>query len=294
MYKIAIGTAVTLFAVTINAFAYGPEVSSTVTTPVFDSQSKSLNKPQSTSTAVTKFTTEKVSQKTAIGHPYLSIMVGVGFAKIGEQQSDTTAEIFGVQVQYFPNKENYYGSPVYGINGGYEFKLGSSGLLALGIGLYESSNYNSKGQVWQKNEDADTNTHAFDYEYKLQSTRLMLEAQLAWQFDLNKIKVIPFISLGAGSSLNFANSYEETAVDVPNPVAGFSSHRNTNFAYQLGAGIAIPFNNEHDRFFVAYKYVDLGKAQFNIRPGDPFLYQLNVGRIKTNEVCVGYTRLFGF
>ena len=291
VYKIIISAAVTLLILTANAVAGTPNTA----TPVFDSKSESLNKSQYTPNVAAKITAKKVFQKTTIGHPYLSVMVGAGFAKIGEQQSDTTAKILDGQTQYLPNKDNYYGSPVYGVNGGYEFKLGSNGLLSLGIGLYESSNYNSKGQIWEVNEPAGININTFDYEYKVQSTRLMLETQLAWRFDLNKIKVIPFILLGAGSSLNFANSYEEKVVGVnPDPVAGFGSHRNTNFTYQLGAGIAIPFNNEHDRFFVAYRYVDLGKARFDIKPGDPFLYQLNVGRIKTNEVCIGYARLFGF
>lgn len=292
VYKIIISAAVTLLILTANAVSGTPNTA----TPVFDSKSEPLNKSQYTPNVAAKITTEKVFQKTIIGHPYLSVMIGAGFAKIGEQQLDTTGEITDGQTQYLPNKKNYYGSPVYGINGGYEFKLGSNGLLSLGIGLYESSNYNSKGQVWQKNEYAGINIHTLDYEYKVQSTRLMLETQLSWQFDLNKIKLAPFILLGAGSSLNFANSYEEKVVDVNSDakVPGFGSNRNTNFAYQLGAGIAIPFNNEHDRFFVAYKYVDLGRARFNIRPGDPFLYQLNVGRIKTNEVGIGYTRLFDF
>lgn len=220
MYKIIISTAVTLLILTTNAVAGGLDIAPFV----FDSKATPPNKPQRTPTVATKITTEKVFQKTIIGHPYLSAMIGAGFAKIGEQQSDTTAGIPGVQSQYFPNKENYYGSPVYGVNGGYEFKLGSNGLLSLGIGLYESSNYNSKGQAWEVNEPAGININNFDYEYKLQSTRLMLETQFAWQFYLNKTKVIPFILLGVGSSLNFANSYEETVVGVnSNPMPGFIS-----------------------------------------------------------------------
>lgn len=229
---------------------------------------------------------EKIGERSAVGHPYLGIMAGASFARLGVRQR---VSVNGLYDEYIPTDN--YSSPVYGVNFGYEFKLGSSGLLSTGVGVYQNLNYISKGQVWD--ESITIGTHNLDYEYRLQSTRFMFENQFAWQIDLNKIKVIPFVLLGVGPSLNFTHSYVDTLV---NPAAtlgpGYQSNRNTSFAYQLGAGFACPIGNDSNRLFAAYKYVDLGTAQFNNNGASDD--QLDVGRIRANEVYIGYTHLFDF
>ncbi len=231
---------------------------------------------------------EKAGKKSAIGRPYFGVMAGIGLARIGdEQQLDTTAVMI--------NDESYeYLPAVYGINGGYEFIGSSNGMLSLGVGVYQNSNYLGNGQVWRVLE-FDGRYHDFDYEYKLQSTRFMLETQFAWQFDFKKIKFIPFVSLGAGPTLNFANSYKEAVVESKVGVRpGFESNRTTGLAYQLGAGIAYPFNADCDRLLVAYRYVDLGKAQFNTIGVIGSTYRLSVEKNRSNEIYIGYTNLFDF
>jgi hypothetical protein len=239
---------------------------------------------------------ENVGEKSVIGHPYLGIMAGMGFAKVDSNQQLDTTVTDDEYDKYLP-ANNLYSAAVYGLNGGYEFIISSNGLLSLGVGVYQSSDYRAKGQVWHVYEP-NGNDHIYDYRYRLQSTRFMFETQFAWQFDFKKIKLIPFISFGVGSALNFANSYEETPVNSSAEVVpGFGSNKNTSFAYQLGAGIACPFSNDRDRLFVAYKYVDLGKAQFNAREmvnGINGTYRLDVKKIIANEIYIGYTHLFNF
>lgn len=69
MRKIAIGTIAVLFIVSTKAFAGRLEIGSAAL--VSDNQSKPLNKSQPTP-----------YEKVAIGHPYLSVLVDAGFAKI--------------------------------------------------------------------------------------------------------------------------------------------------------------------------------------------------------------------
>lgn len=236
------------------------------------------------------------SKKSAVGRPYLGVVAGVGIGKIGgKQQLDTTdlAEYDNYH-GYLP-ANNFYSTAVYGINGGYEFIGSSNGLLSLGVGIYQNSNYRGNGQVWLLNE-FEGKYHISDYAYKLQSTRFMLETQFAWQFDFEKMKLIPFVSFGAGPSLNFVNSYQETVVDttIMSEQSEFRSNRNISFAYQLGAGIAYPFNADYDRVFIAYRYVDLGTTQFNTTGVVGSTYQLSVEKNRSNEIYIGYTHLFDF
>jgi hypothetical protein len=239
---------------------------------------------------------KKAGKKSAIGRPYFGIVVGVGIGRVGgEQQADTTDLMeYNEFYEYLP-ANNFYSAAVYGINGGYEFIGSSNGLLSLGVGVYQNSNYHGSGQIWHVLE-FDGRYHTFDYEYKLQSTRFMLETQFAWQFEFEKMKLIPFVSLGAGPSLNFANSYQETVADttIMSVKSEFRSNRNTSFAYQLGAGIAYPFNADCDRLFIAYRYIDLGTAQFNTTGVVGATYQLSVEKNRSNEIYIGYTHLFDF
>ncbi|MBU0744922.1 MAG: porin family protein [Gammaproteobacteria bacterium] len=241
---------------------------------------------------------EKVNEKSAIGHPYLGVIGGMSIAKIGKDQRDPPNDAINGYDQYLPTNGHKV-ALLYGVNGGYEFKLGPNALLSLGAGIYHNSNFSSDGQVYYNYPPTDIDNssdkeHSFNYKYKLQSIRLMFETQLAWQFDLNKSKLIPFVMCGIGPSWNFANNYEESLVNpLRDPRPGFKSHTKTNFAYQVGAGIAIPFNVDHDRVSIAYRYSNLGKARFDNRETYP-LYQLDIGKIKTQEIYIGYTHLFDF
>jgi opacity protein-like surface antigen len=286
MNKIIIGVVFSLFVVVTNVVAESPTVNSS------NDNYSSLDSHVTDADPINFI--EKTGEKEVDGrgHPYFGVITGSSIAKIGESQLDTTAGIDTGYTQYV-HTNNYYGAFLYGINGGYEFKLGSNGLLSLGLGIYQTTDYHSRGQVWEVDAPSGTSTHQFDYEYKIHSNRFMAEAQFGWQFALKKIKLIPFVSFGIGPSLNFASYYSETAV-YPDASAspGFNSHINTSFAYQLGAGIAYPLTN-YNRLSIAYRYADSGKAHFSSREGYP-AYQLDTGRIRANEVYIGYTHLFDF
>jgi len=164
------------------------------------------------------------------------------------------------------------------------------------LGLYQTTDYRATGDVWNIDESTSTNTHLATYEYKLYSTRLMAETQLAVALDFKNATLMPFISVGIGSSLNAARSYEEKPTDHATFTAsGFKPNLKPSFAYQFGAGLACPFNAGHDRLFAAYRFADLGQAHFKKADNAPSAanMQLDIGKIRAHEVFVGYTHLFG-
>lgn len=234
----------------------------------------------------------KSQKDDALGHPYLGIIAGASLSKIGVQQKG--GAVANVYNQWLPSNGRR-GAGLFGLNSGYEFALDKTVLLAFGLGLYQTTDYRATGDVWSIDESTGTNTHMAKYEYKLYSTRLMAETQFAVELDFKNAKLIPFISLGIGSSLNSARSYEETLTDPTFTASGFKPNLKPSFAYQFGAGIACPFNSDHDRLFAAYRFADLGQAHFKKADNAPATanMQLDTGKIRAHEVFVGYTHLFG-
>lgn len=294
IYEIITVAAFALFSTTATALTEPPETNAVISVLNSDTQYQKtaprFHLFKSLQTSATKLSPLE-------SHPYLSVMAGTGTSnKIGKQQLDTTPGINNGYWQYLSDS-NYYTTIVCGLNGGYEFKLKTDILLSLGLGIYQNLNYHSNGQVWYVylSPVQPQTTHEFNYEYKVLNTRLMLETQLAWPFCINNTRLIPFILLGIGPSLNLANSYQQKVVNSETNwqlLPDFRTKSTISFAYQLGLGMAYPFNSDRSRLFIAYRYVDLGHAYFTGR--EDYLYQLDTGRIRANEVYLGYTHLFNF
>jgi hypothetical protein len=221
-------------------------------------------------------------------HLYLSIMGGLSYANIGEDQYDVTIATSPYYNHYAP-ADNWTGAGVYGVKGGLEVNLSKEYLLSFGLGIYKSINHKAKGRVYIS--EANSDFKMFDYEYFFSSSRTLFETAFSRQFDLNeKIKFIPFIELGMGAFSNHVFNYEEKAANPQaSPGAGFKSNMTTSFSYQIGCGGAITLL-DHDRLFLSYKYVNLGDAQFASKLNKG--YALTVGKSKAHEIYFGYTHLF--
>lgn len=230
----------------------------------------------------------------ALGHSYLGVIAGASIASLGKEQTDTTASSSGTNRKY-TYTDRASSAILYGINGGYEFEIEPNMLWSLGLGIYQGLNYSLKGQELVVSSLSSNSKYYADYTYHVCSTRLMLETQLAWEiFFSYRTKFIPFVFVGAGPALNYANSYQDTLID--SSAAGYPSFKSKSkisFAYQLGVGIAYPFNLDNSRLSISYRYVDLGTARFGDRSSDS-VYRLDTGRIRANEIFIGYTHLFNF
>lgn len=183
------------------------------------------------------------------------------------------------------------------VNGGYEFAgTNHRPAIALGLGVYDTpGKYVYKGQLIEA-AIGDPGSVIDNYKYNINSSRLMLETQFTWTLN----KFLPFINAGIGSAWNRLSNYSESPADGIGYVAvpPFQSHTNINFAWQIGFGAGYAFNfinhtpgGLHERIYLGYRYVDSGNTSFGTR-GAVYPYKLNVGKLISNEVYLGYTHLF--
>lgn len=271
---------------------FGAVVLSVVATNVF--AGPSYQSSHKANADVTYSAIAKSSESLSVSNDslYVGVISGISISKIGKDQTDKTAGLANGYAQYLPTS-NYKTTFLYGLNSGYEFKFNSNWMLSLGLGLYQNTNHSSKGDVWFVYEpDSRWNEHTLSYEYNFRSTRLMAELQIGHQFNLNKFKLIPFVSIGVGPSFNSVSGYSESAVAKnASVINGFGDNTTTDLAYQVGAGIACPFNDDHDRLSIAYRYGNFGKTNLDVASGYPD-YKLDTGKITAHEVYIGYTHLF--
>lgn len=219
-------------------------------------------------------------------YPYLGLTGGLGFSKIGQNNTELVG---GTKPREYRSTSDYDATPVFGVNGGYEFTLQNNLVWSIGLGLYQTLSYESDGEIW---DTTITTEHTLDYTYKVSSTRLMLESEIGMQCNNN---FMPFVTIGIGPSWNHAESYQEKSINSgSDPEAPFLDHTSAAFAYQIGAGIAYSLTAK-DRFSLAYRFVDLGSLHFGNKDNAAHSvspYMLPVGRVKTHEVIFNYTYLF--
>ena len=196
----------------------------------------------------------------------------------------------------YPLDDSHKTTVVFGINGGYEWVgAGIMPAIALGLALDGAGNYDYAGQLIETAIGSPSSV-LYDYRYRINTTRLMAEAQFTWWLG----NFTPFINIGAGSSWNRMSGYKETPVDYTGYVAlpAFKTHTNAHFAYQAGLGIGYAFNfsepdceYKHERVSIGYRYIDLGNASFEGR-GAVYPYSLDMHKLTANEFYLTYTHLF--
>jgi opacity protein-like surface antigen len=229
------------------------------------------------------------------GHTYLGGTIGASKAIMGNS-NPTITYYDGNLTDAYPVHGRQASTAIIGINGGYEFVgAGYMPAIALGLGIYGMpGDYDYKGQLIET-AIGDPSSMLYNYKYHVNSTRLMFETQFTWLFE----KIAPFINIGFGPAWNRLSGYTESPVDSTAYVAlpPFQSRTNTNFAYQLGLGVGYAFNfkrgvsENHDRISLGYRYVNLGNTSFGTR-GAVYPYNLDTGKLTSNEVYLSYTHLF--
>lgn len=198
----------------------------------------------------------------------------------------------------YPLHNRHTNTAIIGLISGYEFeRAGLIPAIALGFGVYGTPGaYDYKGQVIET-AIGDPSSTLYNYQYHVNSTRLMFEAQFTGAL---LEQLAPFITMGMGPAWNRLSGYKESPVDNTGYVAlpPFQSHTNTNFAYQVGLGVGYAFNfdhiaadYQHERISLGYRYANLGDTSFGTR-GAVYPYSLNTGRLSSNEAYLIYTHLF--
>jgi opacity protein-like surface antigen len=233
----------------------------------------------------------------ANGHIFLGGTIGASEAIIGNN-NPTIRYYDGNLTDAYPLHAKHTNTATIGVNSGYAFE--GDGLIpaiALSLGFYGTpGDYDYQGQLIET-AIGDPSSTLYNYQYHVNSTRLIFEAQFAWTL---LEKFAPFINMGIGPAWNRLGDYKENPVDSTGYVAlpPFQSHNNTNFAYQIGLGIGYSFNfdrhvadYQHERISLGYRYVNLGNTSFGTR-GTVYPYSLDIGRLISNEAYLTYTHLF--
>jgi len=230
------------------------------------------------------------------GHIYLGGTLGASMARLGNKTPQISYDD-GNLTDAYPSNGGHSTVTVVGANVGYEF-VGScfKPAIAFGLGVYDTpTEYGYHGQVIET-ALGDPSNALYQYNYNINSVRIMAEAKLTWMIR----QFAPYIDIGVGPVWNHMNGYTETSVDSIGYVAlpPFRSHTNMNLAYQAGLGVGYmfnfvgyPSNFMQERISVGYRYANLGDANFGTR-STTYPYQLDTGKLKTNDVYLTYTHLF--
>ena len=126
-----------------------------------------------------------------------------------------------------------------------------------------------------------------------------------WNFSANillataKINLVkygclsPYINGGIGWSYNRSSDYSEKAIAgvTPRTSPNYGSQTNTQFAYNVGAGIDVQLD-KNLILFAGYEYLNLGNVSGSDGSGSWSGQSLSLGRYSTNLVMVGISYLF--
>lgn len=231
------------------------------------------------------------------GHIYLGASLGGSTAKIGNSSPRISYSSGASITDVYPLDHSRASAPIFSLNGGYEFTGAKwKPAIALGLGIYSNlADDQFDGQLIET-AAGDPSSTLYNYNYHLNSTRIMAEIQLTWMLG----KLSPFINVGAGPAWNQTTGYTEMPVTSTGYVAlpPFQSRTNVNVAWQAGLGVSTAFNFAgsqadfpQERVTLGYRYVNAGTTSFGTR-GSVYPYKLNTGMLTTNEIYLGYTHLF--
>lgn len=216
---------------------------------------------------------------------YLAPEIGLSFARVGQSQLWNLDPI--IKRRFIDNNYNSDATTL-GLGLGYGLLINKDKniLLQLGVGFYNSSNYTSRGHIW---DDDNPNFEDFSYQYNFSSTRLMFEPRIMFRTDS---LLSPFVSGGIGWARNRASNYQEIVLnDNELPERLFASDHKENFAWELGAGIAYKITENLSMNF-AYKFVNLGEGHLGGFVDQTTTDRIKTGTVKTNDFTLSWTFYF--
>ena len=145
---------------------------------------------------------------------------------------------------------------LYGLGGGYSFDMSNQGRMDVGIGWYGDCEHEYKGYIDQY---AKTSLRDFEYKYKVQTQRVVLEG--SWSFPFYQ-QLEGFVTGGIGMRWNKFSNYSTNKLDPKeeSPKPQFNKNTNSAFAWQLGTGVSWAFTPQW-RASVFYLYANNGKAE---------------------------------
>lgn len=158
----------------------------------------------------------------------------------------------------------------------------------LGLRYQHLFSHNITGTIMQYSLPSKVN---YTYNWSIQTEVLSAYTQL----DLVKLKYcMPYINFGLGVAFNRAGAYSETAYPdiTPRVSPGYVSGIHTNFTYDIGAGIDIPYHSNYI-LSLKYDYQHLGALSSGQGQTTWSGEHLSAGNLSANSFLVGIRYVFG-
>ena len=174
----------------------------------------------------------------------------------------------------------------YGLGIGYIIPLSGSQSLELGVGWYGDAEHEYKGYIDQYGK---TDLRDFEYSYKLQTHRFVLEGSYRIPF---QDQFEGFVTGGIGIGMNKLSKSKTTRLD-PNeesPKPDIKDNTNNSFAWQLGAGISWSFMPDW-KASLFYLYANNGKAESSASNAS-FNNKYETDNITSHNLILSVSHLF--
>lgn len=220
-------------------------------------------------------------------NPYISIIGGASWTKIGKAQSISLSS-FSFDTKYTADS-GYIASPYFGVAAGIFVPTEKTFNLQLGIGVYEAIFGKTKGKVYKNPSFPAPNEF---YQYKLHSAAIVAEAQISKLIKLqytSQKTLFPYVKLGVGTAINYAHNYQETpATSTDVATEPFIDRTTISPAIQIGAGVAWKIKQNWIAG-IGYQYSYLGTAKLGLSPAQSTTNQLKTKRLITHSLLFSLT-----
>jgi len=205
----------------------------------------------------------------------VTVSVGPVFANAGETQTFYLAP--NIEKTWFARKSTK--ALVAGeVFAGIQKSVTSQWLGQLGLALAATDKASLQGVIW---DDADPEFDNYNYQYKVQNTRVAVKGKLLYD---QGFWLIPWVNAGLGVGFNQASHYTNTpliveAIQTPD----FANHTKTAFSWSVGAGVQVILN-EHWQAGAGYEFADWGKSALGRAFGQTMNTGLTLKHLYTNGI----------
>lgn len=181
-------------------------------------------------------------------------------------------------------------SGMVGLSAGYlwENKLPFFDAYSLALRYQHLFSQSINGNILQYSLPEFTN---YQYHWKMDFDVLSAQAKV---YFLKNGPIAPYVDVGLGASWNHTSDYSEVAYAgvTPRINPNYGSHTNTQFAYNVGAGLDFTITAKVN-LFVGYDFQSLGTIQSAAGQSTWASTSLHLNDIENNTWLVGINYLFG-
>ncbi len=213
-------------------------------------------------------------------YPVMTLTSGVSIATLGKSVSFP----FGVSQYSYAADSSASSAFLGGIFLGAEIPNQSVD-IQVGIGYYQTTQFNASGLLTQGVSPATSNT--YPYSYQMSSSQFLVETKI---LTMPQKIYHPYVTAGLGAAINNVYHFQETYPMFLTFTPLYNSNSNTNFTYSIGTGLDVDAGS-HVRLGVGYRFTDLGQANLGSGLIDdiPISNRLTQANVFANEVFAQLT-----